>query len=147
MSETNDETEKASARASELRARAVAIYGERIRVVELGGRPWVLSAPKGPTFRALWQSFKCDQSSNDPTTRVDAPVKLAKALLVPFDPAGTVKGEREAFDALGDEFPALLDLLGEAAGDLAFGPFPSKPSAPATSSTPPGETTTSPPTT
>ena len=94
-------------------------YGASAKVWDVGGRRWVLKKPGRPQ----WQAYKCDAQSPDPTTKADANVTLARSLLVPFDPAGTVEKEREAFDAMGDEHPALLDLLGAVAEGLAVGPL------------------------
>lgn len=94
-------------------------YGAAAKVWDVGGRRWVLKKPG----RAQWQAFKCDAQSPDPTTKADANVALARSLLVPFAPDGSVEKEREAFDAMGDEHPALLDLLGAVAEGLAVGPL------------------------
>jgi hypothetical protein len=129
-----------------IRARAVELHGDRVAVLELGGRVWCLAVPR-QGFRALWQRYKAAQSSPDPTTKADAAVQLARALLVPAGRAATsdsVKGEREAFDALGEDYPALLDLLGEAAEALALGPLPIRAASPPTSGAQPGATPTSP---
>lgn len=117
-------------------------YGASAKAWDVGGRRWVLKKAS----RAQWQAYKCDQQSPDPTTKADANVALARAVIVPFDPAGTVDKEREAFDALGEEYPALLDLLGAVAEGLAVGPLAVRevkppPSTPSVSKTP-----TSPPT-
>ena len=42
---------------------------------------------------------------------------------LPIDPAGGIEGERAAFDAMGEESPALLDLLAALADQLAVGPL------------------------
>lgn len=94
-------------------------YGASAKVWDVGGRRWVLKKPG----RAQWQAFKCDAQSVDPTTKADANVTLARSLLVPFAPDGSVEKEREAFDAMGEEYPALLDLLGAVAEGLAVGPL------------------------
>jgi hypothetical protein len=94
-------------------------YGASAKVWDVGGRRWVLKKPG----RAQWQAFKCDAQSPDPTTKADANVTLARSLLVPFAPDGSVEKEREAFDAMGEEYPALLDLLGAVAEGLAVGPL------------------------
>lgn len=95
-------------------------FGATAKVYELGGRRWCLRKPRRPE----WQAFKVDQQSQDATTRADAPVTLAKALLVPVDPNGTVDAERKAFDDLSEEYPALIDVLGVWAVNGAEGPFP-----------------------
>ena len=100
-------------------ASLAARYGASAKAWDVGGRRWALKKPS----RAQWQAYKCDQQSADPTTKADANVALARAVVVPFDPAGTVEKEREAFDAMGDEHPALLDLLGAVAEGLAVGPL------------------------
>jgi len=94
-------------------------YGASVRVWELNGRRFALRKPK----RGEWQAHKCDAGSADPTTKADAQVQLARTVLVPIDPSGSVDVERAAFDALGEEYPALLDLLGALAEGLAAGPL------------------------
>lgn len=94
-------------------------YGATAKVWELGGRRWVLKKPS----RALWQAYKCDAQSMDPTTKADAGVTLARACVVPFDAAGSIDAERIAFDAMGEDAPALLDLLAALAEQLAAGPL------------------------
>lgn len=130
------------------RAKAVELHGDRVAVLELGGRVWCVAVPRSG-FRALWQRYKAQQQSPDPTTKADAGVQLARAMLVPADAPATpeaVKVLREAFDAMGDESPALLDILGEAAEALALGPLPIRAASPGSSSSPGGATPTSPPT-
>lgn len=130
------------------RAKAVAFHGERIAVLELGGRVWCVAVPRAG-FRALWQRFKAMQASPDPTTKADAGVQLARAMLVPVDAPSSpeaVKALRADFDAMGDEAPALLDVLGETAEALALGPLPIRAASPGSSSSPGGATPTSPPT-
>lgn len=130
------------------RDRAAAIHGDRIAVLELGGRVWCLAVPR-QNFRALWQRFKAQQNSPDPTTKADAGVQLARAMLVPVDAPATpdaVKSLRLDFDAMGEEFPALLDVLGETAEALALGPLPIRAASPGSSSSSDGATTTQPPT-
>lgn len=117
-------------------------YGASVRVWELNNRRFALRKPR----RAEWQAYKCDAASTDPTTKADAQVQLARTVLVPVDPSGSVDAERIAFDVLGEEYPALLDLLGALAENLAAGPFAVRevkqpPSTPRVSETP-----TSPPT-
>lgn len=114
MSDENEATLTADEAAS-LASR----YGASAKAWDIGGRRWVLKKPT----RAQWQAYKCDQQSADPTTKADANVALARAVVVPFAPDGTVEKEREAFDAMGDEHPALLDLLGAVAEGLAVGPL------------------------
>lgn len=94
-------------------------FGAGWKAWELGGRRYALKKPS----RALWQAYKCDQISPDPTTKADAGVTLARACLVPIDPTGSVEAERAAFDAMGEESPALLDLLAALADQLAVGPL------------------------
>ena len=94
-------------------------FGAGWKAWELGGRRYALKKPS----RALWQAYKCDQLSSDPTTKADAGVTLARACLVPIDPTGSVEAERAAFDALGEESPALLDLLAALTENLAAGPL------------------------
>lgn len=127
-----------------LRARAVQRYGERVAVAELGGRVWVLAVP-AQGFRKLWQVYKASLESADPTTKADAQVQLARSLLVPLE-GEDVKGERAAFDELGDRYPALLDVLAAGAEGLALGPLPMRVAAPPPSSAPDDATPTSPPT-
>ncbi len=127
---------------------AAAIHGDRIAVLELGGRKWCLAVPR-QGFRALWQRFKAQQNSADPTTKADAGVALARAMLVPLDaPASddARKALRADFDAMGEEFPALLDVLGEMAEALALGPLPIRAASLGSSSSPGGATPTAPPT-
>ena len=94
-------------------------FGAGAKVWEIGGRRWVLRKPTRPQ----WQAYKCDTLSADPTTKADAGVTLARALLGPFDPSGTVDAERAAFDAMGEEYPGHLDLLGALAEGAAYGPL------------------------
>ena len=117
-------------------------YGSAAKVWEVGGRRWVLRKPSRPQ----WQAYKCDQQSADPATRADAQVALARSVIAPFDPAGTVEREREAFDAMGEEYPALLDLLGVLADQLAAGPLAVREIKPPPSTPRVSETPTSPPT-
>lgn len=109
----------------EVRARAAAHHGEQIAVIEAGGRLWCVAVP-ATGFRALWQRYKAQQESPDPTTKADADVQLARAMLVPPDaPASPAAraAEQAAFDAIGETAPAVLDMLGEAAKNLGYGPF------------------------
>jgi hypothetical protein len=151
MSAETDVADEAFPSSPELdaaRAKAVAIHGERVAVYELGGRFWCVAVP-ARTFRAQWQRYKAAQISPDPTTKADAGVQLARAMLVPHDaPATTdaVKAERAAFDAMGEEFPALLDVLASGAEALGFGPLPMRGARPPSSSGPGDATPTSPPT-
>lgn len=94
-------------------------FGASWKAWELGGRRYALRKPS----RAQWQAYKCDQLSPDPTTKADAGVTLARGCLVPIDPAGSVEAERAAFDAMGEESPALLDLLAALTENLAAGPL------------------------
>lgn len=130
------------------RAKAATIHGDRIAVLELGGRVWCIAVPR-TGFRALWQRFKAMQGSADPTTKADAGVALARAMLVPLDaPAdpAAVKALRLDFDAMGDEYPALLDVLGDTAEALALGPLPIRAASPGSSSSSDGATPTQAPT-
>ena len=126
-----------------VRESVVARYGDRVAVLELGGHTWALAVPKG-TMRKLWQVYKIESQSPDPTTKADAGVRLARALLVPPDAQGKVADEREAFDSLGEDSPALLDILADAAEALAHGPLPIRVAPPPSSSTPRDATPTSP---
>jgi hypothetical protein len=131
-----------------LRAQAESIHGDRIAVLELGGRVWCVAVPRSG-FRGLWQRFKTQQNSPDPTTKADAAVQLARAMLVPVAAPSTDdarKALRADFDAMGEEFPALLDVLGETAEALALGPLPIRAASPPSSSSADGATPTSPPT-
>ena len=94
-------------------------YGASAKVWDIGGRRWVIRKASRPQ----WQAYKCDALSPDPTTKADAQVALARSVIAPLDPAGSVEKEREAFDAMGDEYPALLDLFGALADQLAAGPL------------------------
>ena len=71
-------------------------YGKDAMAYEAGGRRWAFRKPT----RAHWRAYKCDQSSNDPTTRADASVSLARACLVPFDPSHTLDAERAKIETL-----------------------------------------------
>lgn len=117
-------------------------YGAAAKVWEIHGRRWVIPKPSRPQ----WQAYKCDQMSADPMTKADASVQLARSIIRPFAPDGTVEKEREAFDAMGEEYPAYLDLLGALADQAGIGPLvvrelKHRPSTPPVSKTP-----TSPPT-
>lgn len=142
------EEKAAQDRLRAIREKAVEIHGENIAVAELGGRVWCLARP-AEGFRKLWQVYKASKESPDPTTKADADVQLARAMLVPVDAPATKAGrdaERAAFDAMGDEYPALLDALAGAAEGIALGPLPLRAAAPGSSSSPDGATPTSPPT-
>jgi len=141
MSEAEDQEHQE--RLARVREGVVGRYGDRVAVLELGGRVWALAVPRG-AIRKLWQVFKIESQSPDPTTKADAGVRLARALLVPADPQGKVADERAAFDDLGEDSPALLDLLAETAEALAHGPLPIRVAPPPSSSTPHDATTTSP---
>lgn len=130
------------------RAQAVKLHGDRVAVLELGGRVWCLVVPR-VGFRVLWQRFKAQQQSPDPTTKADAAVQLARVMLVPASAEATPesrKAEAEAFDAMGEDYPALLDVLGETAEALALGPLPIRAASPGASSSADGATPTLPPT-
>jgi len=94
-------------------------FGAGWKAWELNGRRWAIKKPSRPQ----WQAYKCDSLSPDPTTKADAGVTLARGCLVPIDPAGSIEAERLAFDALGEECPALLDLLATLTENLAAGPL------------------------
>ena len=117
-------------------------YGASAKVWDIGGRRWVIRKPSRPQ----WQAYKCDQQSADPTTKADAQVALARACIAPFDPSGSVDAERAAFDAMGEEYPALLDLFGALADQLAAGPLVVREVKPPPSTPPVSKTPTSPPT-
>jgi hypothetical protein len=89
-----------------------------VRAYEMGGRLWFLRRPS----RVEWLKYKTDAAHQDAVTRVRAGELLARACLVPSAAGRTVAQERDAFDALGEEFPALPDLLGMMAVTLAAGP-------------------------
>lgn len=89
-----------------------------VRAYEMGGRLWFLRRPT----RVEWLKYKTDRDHQDAVTRVRAAELLARAVLVPTAPGRTVAQERDAFDALGEEYPALPDLLGMMALGLAAGP-------------------------
>ena len=67
-------------------------YGASAKVWDIGGRRWVIRKPT----RAQWQAYKCDQQSVDPTTKADAQVALARSVIAPLDPAGSVVGTGSA---------------------------------------------------
>lgn len=117
-------------------------FGASVKVWDIGGRRWVLRKPS----RAQWQAYKCDALSADPTTKADATVQLARGLLAPFDPTGSVESERASFDALGEEYPALLDLFGALAEQMGAGPLAVREVKPPPSTPPVSKTPTSPPT-
>lgn len=123
-------------------AALVARVGKNIRVIDAVDRRWVLRCPKRPE----WIEAKAAKASPDPTTSVMATVMLARRCLVPFDPTGDVKAEREAFDAMCDEYPAMGDLFGMAVEALALGPLPLRGVSAAPSSLPHAATPTPPPT-
>lgn len=123
-------------------AALVARCGKRIRVVEAAGRRWVLRAPKRPE----WIEAKAAKASPDVTTAVQASPMLARRCLLPYDPAGSVQAEREAFDAMCDEYPAMGDLFGIAVEALAMGPLPVRGVRGQTPLSPRAATPTTPPT-
>lgn len=106
-----------SAEATELLLAARKTYRD-VRAYEMGGRLWFLRRPS----RLEWLKYKTDAAHQDAVTRVRAGELLARACLVPAAPGRTVAQERDAFDALGEEYPALPDLLGMMAVTLAAGP-------------------------
>ena len=112
-------TENEATLTAEEQQSVAARWGASARVWDIGGRRWVIRKASRPQ----WQAYKCDALSPDPTTKADASVQLARSVIAPFDPAGSVEKEREAFDALGEEYPALLDLFGALADQLAAGPL------------------------
>lgn len=122
-------------------ASLVSRYGKDVAAYDANGRRWAFKKPT----RAHWRAYKCDQNSNDPTTRADASVSLARACLVPFDPSHTLDAERAAFDALGDEYPAILDLFGAVVEASAIGPLPLRGVKPPSSSLAAVVTSTPPP--
>lgn len=134
-----DETPDAEVSAEEWAA-LVARHGDKIRVLEMGGRRWVLRAPK----RAEWIETKAAKASPDVTTAVMATTMLARRCLVPYAPDGDVKGEREAFDAMCDEYPASGDLLAMAVEAMALGPLPVRGVTARAPSPPPAATPTKP---
>lgn len=117
-------------------------FGSGWKAWELNGRRWAIRKPTRPQ----WQAYKCDSISADPTTKADAGVSLARGCLVTIDPAGKIEDERTAFDALGEECPALLDLLGTLTENLAAGPLAVREIKPPPSTPRVSETPTSPPT-
>jgi hypothetical protein len=90
-----------------------------VRAYEMGERLWFLRRPT----RVEWLKYKTDSAHQDAVTRVRAAELLARAVLVPTAHGRTVAQEREAFDALGEEYPALPDFLGGLAATLAAGPY------------------------
>ncbi len=90
-----------------------------VRCYDLGGRRFVIRKPK----RAEYQKHKADAKHPDVNVQGRAAENLARMCLIPFDPGGKVEDERAAFDQLGEEYPALPDVLGLAAVDMAYGPF------------------------
>jgi hypothetical protein len=116
-------------------------YGDKATAYEAGGRRWVFRRPS----RAQWRAYKCDQNSMDPTTKADAGVALARGCLAPFDPKGTVEAERAAFDALGEDYPGLLDLFASIVEASAIGPLPFRGVKPPSSSPGVAATSTPPP--
>lgn len=122
-------------------ASLVSRHGKDVTAYDAGGRRWAFKKPT----RAQWQAYKCDQQSPSPTTKADAGVALARACVVPFDPAGTVAAEREAFDALGEDYPALLDLFASLVEASAIGPLPIRGVRLLPASTKGGATSTPPP--
>lgn len=138
------EEKAARDRLAAARDRAILRYGERVHVIECGGRVWCVAVPR-ENFRRHWQIFKASRESPDPTTKADAAVQLARSMLVPLE-GDDVKAEKVAFDAMGELYPSLLDLLGETAEVLAQGPLPLRVATPPDSSAPGDATPTSPPT-
>ena len=88
-----------------------------VRIFQVGGRVFVVRKPT----RADWLKYKTDGLSTNETTRARRDELLCRSCLVPFDPAGTEPSERTAFDALGDDAPAMQDVLSSACVDLAYG--------------------------
>lgn len=136
-----DETPDAEISAEEWSA-LVKRHGEKIRVLEICGRRWVLRTPKRPE----WIECKAAKASPDVTTAVMATTMLARRCLVPYDPSGDAKGEREAFDATCDEYPAAGDLFAMAVEAMALGPLPVRGVTARPPSPPPAATPTPPPT-
>lgn len=136
----DDEVQEAELSPEE-HASLTARFGERFAAYEAGGRRWVFTRPTRPQ----WRAYKCDQQSHDPTTKADAGVALARACLAPFDAKGSVAAEREAFDALSDESPALLDLFATIVEASALGPLPFRGVKPPSASSKGDATSTPPP--
>lgn len=90
-----------------------------VRCYDLGGRRWVIRKPK----RAEYQKHKADTKHPDVNVQGRAAENLARMCLVPFEAGGKAEDERAAFDQLGEDYPALPDVLGLAAVDMAYGPF------------------------
>lgn len=90
-----------------------------VRCYDLGGRRWVIRKPK----RSEYQKHKADTKHPDVNVQGRAAENLARMCLVPFEAGGKVEDERAAFDQLGEDYPALPDVLGLAAVDMAYGPF------------------------
>ena len=88
-----------------------------VRIFQVDGHVYVVRKPG----RADWLKYKTDGLSTDVATRARRDELLCRSCLVPFDPAGTVAAERLAFDTLGDEAPAMQDVLSAACVDLAYG--------------------------
>lgn len=114
-----DEVQDAELSTEEHRS-LTARFGDRFAVYEAGGRRWVFTRPT----RAQWRAYKCAQQSPDPTTKADAGVELARMCLAPLDATTPIASEREAFDTLGEESPALLDLFATIVEASALGPLP-----------------------
>ena len=95
-----------------------AAHGD-VRCYDLGGRRWVIRKPR----RAEYQKHKADSKHPDVNVQGRAAENLARLCLIPFEAGGKVEDERSAFDQLGEDYPALPDVLGLAAVDMAYGPF------------------------
>lgn len=119
MTDKNDLPEATLTPAQEQRLEALRGAHGDVRCYDLGGRRFVLRKPK----RAEYLKHKTDSKHPDLSVQARAGEILARMCLVPFDPSGKVEDERKAFDELGEEFPALPDILGVAAVDMAYGPF------------------------
>ena len=81
------------------------------------GRDWAFRKPS----KAIYSAYKGDSASQDKAKAADALGDLARACLVPL-PGETLDDVRRAWDQLGEDYPAAVDVIGMEVLGLAVGP-------------------------
>ena len=110
----DDAPELPEAQVAEIKIRC----GGKFYAASHGGHLFVFRKPKGPEYL----KFKVEQASPVAVTAAEAGVTLARTCIVPADPKGSIKDEREAFDRILEDAPAVaFEILAPAVVGLAFG--------------------------
>ena len=100
---------------AELRARAGT---STIRVYQVDGRHYVFRKPKKPEY----DRYKAQALSQNPDTRVQAALLLARSCLVAFDKGTKIEDERAAFDELAEDAPGMAhEIFGQVVVTMGFG--------------------------